>query len=717
MASGDPPIFVVGYQRSGTTLLQSLIGAHPQIAAPPELHFILRVAYLRTVFGDLADDRNLRRALHEALNPPVDLLSQAGFEEDVIFERARSGPRTYAGLFAAIMQDYADRQGKRRWSEKSPSQKLDDIYSLFPDALAVHILRDAREIVASNLEMPWERRSSAAIARAVRNFTLASIKRGRKAGPGRYMQVRYEDLTSETESVLRQVCVFVGEEYDDGILDPARRGSALSRGADWQRGAAEPVVAPRAMNWPRRLTRIDQVRVQALTRDLLEPFGYKAPSRPVRMLSPLTRAEMALRFAIPDMYARSRQPKTPQARYEAIQKMVMDASQTLTPIGETVGNEALRKGNLSDLRVHHQAGGSRTFQPRHTGQPVDMADVRQQEEGVRDEKSVGDGLPDKPGELDKSSWWQAIKRTVKEFKEDNLTDWAAALTYYGVLSVFPAILALVSILGLLGSGTTQTLIDNLGQVAPGPAQEIFTSAIENLQKNQGAAGIMVDRRARARDLVGVRVRGGVHARVERDLRRRGGAADLEEPSHARWHDPGPARAAGDHRRWRRPHRRPGGAGREGARDRQDRSGRLEHREVAGPDRDRQLHVRVPLLGGAEREASEVPLGQPGRRRRGADLDRRVARVRLLRGQLRLLQQDLRLARRRNRLPDVALDHEHRRPARRRARTRSSSAAARSRAGCARTASPSSSLATHRPRFCLRLGRESPSGGMDAPTTS
>src|SRR5688500_17846652 len=117
-----------------------------------------------------------------------------------------------------------------------------------------------------------------------------------------------------------------------------------------------------------------------------------------------------------------------------------------------------------------------------------MATTREGTEGVRDETRVGDGLPDKPGGLDRGSWWQAIKRTVTEFKEDNLTDWAAALTYYGILSIFPALLALVSILGLLGDSTTQSLIDNLGQVAPGPAQDIFTSAVENLQKNRGAAG-------------------------------------------------------------------------------------------------------------------------------------------------------------------------------------------------------------------------------------
>src|SRR5918999_2786968 len=82
-----------------------------------------------------------------------------------------------------------------------------------------------------------------------------------------------------------------------------------------------------------------------------------------------------------------------------------------------------------------------------------------------------------------------LKRTVKEFSEDNITDWAAALTYYGVLSIFPALIVLVSILGLIGESATQPLLDNLGSLAPGPAQEIFRSAIENLQGSQGAAGV------------------------------------------------------------------------------------------------------------------------------------------------------------------------------------------------------------------------------------
>ena len=100
-----------------------------------------------------------------------------------------------------------------------------------------------------------------------------------------------------------------------------------------------------------------------------------------------------------------------------------------------------------------------------------------------------DRAPESPSDLKARSWFGVLKRTGKEFSEDNLTDWAAALTYYGVLSIFPALIVLVSILGLIGESATQPLLDNLGSLAPGPAQEIFRSAIENLQGSQGAAGV------------------------------------------------------------------------------------------------------------------------------------------------------------------------------------------------------------------------------------
>ncbi|MET7307928.1 YihY/virulence factor BrkB family protein [Streptomyces sp. NPDC005571] len=81
----------------------------------------------------------------------------------------------------------------------------------------------------------------------------------------------------------------------------------------------------------------------------------------------------------------------------------------------------------------------------------------------------------------------AVKRTLREFKEDNLTDWAAALTYYGVLAIFPALLALVSVLGLLGPATIDSLIKNLSSIAPGSVRDILTTVLEQLKGGQGKA--------------------------------------------------------------------------------------------------------------------------------------------------------------------------------------------------------------------------------------
>lgn len=100
-----------------------------------------------------------------------------------------------------------------------------------------------------------------------------------------------------------------------------------------------------------------------------------------------------------------------------------------------------------------------------------------------------DANPEGPTDLPKRSWWATLKRTKDEFSDDALTVWAAALTYYGVLALFPALIALMSILGLIGPSVTQPMIDNLRDVAPGPAKEIVINTLENLQTNQGTAGV------------------------------------------------------------------------------------------------------------------------------------------------------------------------------------------------------------------------------------
>ncbi|WP_079107215.1 YihY/virulence factor BrkB family protein [Streptomyces sp. NRRL S-1521] len=98
--------------------------------------------------------------------------------------------------------------------------------------------------------------------------------------------------------------------------------------------------------------------------------------------------------------------------------------------------------------------------------------------------------PDTPTALGKKSWRDVLRRTLGEFKRDELTDRAAALTYYGILALFPALLVLVSLLGVAGRSTTDKVLDNITELTPGAAREVITNAVRQLQGNAGVGSVM-----------------------------------------------------------------------------------------------------------------------------------------------------------------------------------------------------------------------------------
>lgn len=276
-AGNERPIFVIGFQRSGTTLIQSLLGAHPRIAAPPEVHFWLRIRALADYWGNLADDANLRRVIHVLLNPPVPLYEEYGFDEQRLFTRVAGGERTYAAVLEAMLTDFAERQGKPRWSEKSPGQTAWQVLELFPDAQLVHIVRDPRDVVASSVATPWTRDPAAAIARQWRVFNLAAVRAGSAIGPAGYLRIRYEDLTRDPVAVLRPVMAFLGEDFEPAVVsDPTlRRPTVARRAAPWQQRVLDDIEPAR----PRRdeLGPIDRRRVAAAVADVLQWWGYDPP--------------------------------------------------------------------------------------------------------------------------------------------------------------------------------------------------------------------------------------------------------------------------------------------------------------------------------------------------------------------------------------------------------------------------------------------------------
>jgi len=104
--------------------------------------------------------------------------------------------------------------------------------------------------------------------------------------------------------------------------------------------------------------------------------------------------------------------------------------------------------------------------------------------------SVRNEAPNNPTDLSGGSWLAAARRALKEYKADDLQDRAAALTYFGIQSIFPGLLVLVSLLGVLGKSATQPLITNLGNAAPASVRKIIMTDVTHLQHSHGAAGIL-----------------------------------------------------------------------------------------------------------------------------------------------------------------------------------------------------------------------------------
>ncbi|GAA1013508.1 YihY/virulence factor BrkB family protein [Streptomyces thermogriseus] len=140
-------------------------------------------------------------------------------------------------------------------------------------------------------------------------------------------------------------------------------------------------------------------------------------------------------------------------------------------------------------RRDHSAGKDTGTRDRAGGRAQDPGPETGTEAAGPD-AAVERRAPDSPTDLPGRSWHALLRRVLKEFKEDELTDRAAALTYYAVLSLFPALLVLVSLLGVVGRSATAQVLDNLQKLTPGATRDIITNAVQQLQSNAGLGSVL-----------------------------------------------------------------------------------------------------------------------------------------------------------------------------------------------------------------------------------
>lgn len=278
--AASPYLFVTGAARSGTTLLQRMLDAHPELAVVNETYWVPRKFRER---NGLTRAGTVTPALAPLLlaNPRFERM---GFTHEDVLALIGEQP-SYAEFVARLFTCYAQARGKRYAGDKTPGyvRRIPELHELLPATRFVHIIRDPRDVTVSMLDWSSGERTAGqfgtwqddpAVSTALYWHLSVALGRehGQALGSELYHEVRYEDLVSSPADALARICAFLKLPFDERMVTyhegKTRIKAGRSSKAQWL------PVTPGLRDWKTQLS-ADQVRgVEAATGDLLEQAGY-----------------------------------------------------------------------------------------------------------------------------------------------------------------------------------------------------------------------------------------------------------------------------------------------------------------------------------------------------------------------------------------------------------------------------------------------------------
>lgn len=274
------PFFIIGIGRSGTTLLRLMFHNHPNIAVPYESHFITDYYNNLEAYGDLSNEGNLDKLLSDILQEY--LLTQWDHEFDAQRIKAAINGNSLESIFNAIYGDYAKGKGKTRWADKSDYlDRMHMIIKIFPKAKFIHIIRDGRDVANSVLKLPWGPKDLIGAAEWWNEYIRLARCVGAVLGEDTYTEVRYEDLVEAPEKELRRLCEFVGEKFEDSMLNYHQSSSVAipeSRKAQ-HHNSGEPPKKSRTYAWKKEMSDTHVDMFSDYAKHSLKSLGYEVPQR------------------------------------------------------------------------------------------------------------------------------------------------------------------------------------------------------------------------------------------------------------------------------------------------------------------------------------------------------------------------------------------------------------------------------------------------------
>jgi len=277
MASEDnTPFFVLGSQRSGTTLLRLMLNRHPRLAVPHESKFMMAFNARLDRYGDLSNRENAARLLDDIARHKAVVAGKLIVDHESILSRDVS---TFSRLIDAIMTEKAAQMGKPRWGDKTPYYitYIDEIWALFPQSRIIHLIRDGRDVIVSQRNLAWMSNNVPRLAHDWWWKTTLCHKVGSVRGAEFFLEIRYEDLILDTEGTLGKICEFLGEPMSPEMLEFTAPdvGNVPEKSRKWHRNSVRAPDPTKLVVWKSELSVADRIIFEQNAGAALDLFGYE----------------------------------------------------------------------------------------------------------------------------------------------------------------------------------------------------------------------------------------------------------------------------------------------------------------------------------------------------------------------------------------------------------------------------------------------------------
>lgn len=261
-------LFITGVGRSGTSLLQSMLNAHPQINIPPETHFFKSYIVPYLLFSKRPDkeklerDRYLKRLSNGMRSNLLNSLSAEGGDLKSAFVGVMAGESP-----VAVAGD----------KDTEYVRYLPHLKRAFPDAFLLHIKRDPRDVIASRKKAEWSKGQSVAFHAAEYQYYIRKVeKEGRALFQNHYQDLRYEDLLLSPEQTLKPILQKLGLVFSDTMLQFHQNSQTLVADDEkaWKQNLNKPILKDNIAKWKTELTENEIGLIQNGLEDFFKANSY-----------------------------------------------------------------------------------------------------------------------------------------------------------------------------------------------------------------------------------------------------------------------------------------------------------------------------------------------------------------------------------------------------------------------------------------------------------